>query len=76
MPLYTGEIDYRYTSANDIPETINDLMAKYKKKGYTCVKKGDTFFKFIKGSKTHKAELTKLGNGLLYFKISRKKKKE
>ena len=75
LPLYTGEIDYRFTSANDIPETINDLMARYKKKGYTCVKKGDTFFKFIKGSKTHKAELTKLGNGLLYFKISKKKKK-
>jgi hypothetical protein len=71
--VYDGEIDYNNTSFKDIPETINDLMERYKKKGYTCIKKVGTVFKFIKGSKVHLVELMTLGNGLIYLKISKKK---
>ena len=73
LPVYDGEIDYNNTSFKDIPETINDLMERYKKKGYTCIKKVGTVFKFIKGSKVHLVELMTLGNGLIYLKISKKK---
>ena len=73
LPVYDGEIDYNNTSFKDIPETINDLMERYKKKGYTCIKRVGTVFKFIKGPKIHLVELMSLGNGLLYLNISKKK---
>ena len=71
LPVYKGDIDYNNTSAKDIDESINDLMARYKKKGYKCVKKDNYVFKFVKGPKTHRVELMRLGNGLLYFNVTK-----
>ena len=71
LPLYKGEIDYNNVSIKNIPESIDDLFSKYKKKGFTCVKKGDTEFKFIRGPNTHIVEIMRLGNGLLYFNVTK-----
>ena len=71
LPLYKGEIDYTNTSVKNIQESIDNLMSRYKKKGYTCIKKEDTEFTFIKGPNTHHVELMRLGNGLLYFNVTK-----
>ena len=71
LPLYKGEIDYNYVSIKNIEESIDDLMARYKKMGYTCTKKGKNLFKFIKGPNIHHVELMRLGNGLLYFNVTK-----
>ena len=71
LPLYKGEIDYNNVSIKNISESIDDLFARYKKKGFTCVKKGDTEFKFIRGPNTHIVEIMRLGNGLLYFNVTK-----
>ena len=71
LPLYKGEIDYNNVSIKNIEDSIDDLMAKYKKKGYTCTKKGNTEFKFIKGPNVHHVEFMRLGNGLLYFNVTK-----
>ena len=55
----------------NIQESIDNLMSRYKKKGYTCIKKEDTEFTFIKGPNTHHVELMRLGNGLLYFNVTK-----
>ena len=71
LPLYKGEIDYTNTSVKNIQDSINNLMSRYKKKGYTCIKNDDTQFIFIKGPNTHHVELMRLGNGLLYFNVTK-----
>ena len=71
LPLYKGEIDYNNVSIKNITESIDDLFARYKKKGFTCIKKGDAEFKFVKGPNTHIVEIMRLGNGLLYFNITK-----
>jgi hypothetical protein len=45
-------------------------MERYKKKGYTYIKREGTVFKFIKGPYIHLVELMSLGNGLLYLNNS------
>ena len=71
LPLYKGEIDYNNVSIKSIPESIDDLMLRYKKKGYTCIKKGTTNFKFNKGPHTRYVQIMRLGNGLLYFNVTK-----
>ena len=71
LPLYKGEIDYNNVSIKSIPESIDDLMLRYKKKGYTCIKKGVTDFKFNKGPHTRYVQIMRLGNGLLYFNVTK-----
>ena len=71
LPLFRGEIDYNNVSIKSIEDSIDDLMIRYKKKGYTCVKKGNTQFKFIKGPNVHHVEIMRLGNGLLYFNVTK-----
>jgi hypothetical protein len=71
LPLYTGKIDPNNISMKKINEAIDELMKKYKKKGYTCVKKGVTDFKFVKGPNTHHVEIMRLGDGSFYFFISK-----
>ena len=69
LPLFRGEIDYNNVSIKSLDDTIEELLNKYKKKGYTCVKKGNTEFKFVKGPNVHHVEIMRLGNGLLYFNV-------
>ena len=73
LPLFKGEIDYNNVSIKNISDSVNDLMVRYKKKGYTCFKKGNNNreFTFIKGPNTHHVEIMRLGNGLLYFNITK-----
>ena len=71
LPLFRGEIDYNNVSIKNIEDSIDELMTRYKKKGYTCVKKGNTQFKFIKGPNVHHVEIMRLGNGLLYFNVTK-----
>jgi hypothetical protein len=72
LPLFRGEIDYNNVSIKNINDSIDDLMNRYKKKGFTCMRKGKTEFKFIKGPNTHHVEIMRLGNGLLYFNVTKK----
>ena len=69
LNLYKGEINYNNVSTRNYEQALNDLMNKYKKKGYTCIKKNKTKFKFVKGPNIHNVEIMRLGNGLLYFNI-------
>ena len=71
LPLYKGEINYYNVSAKNIEDSINDLMNRYKLKGYTCIKKDKSKYKFVKGPNIHNVELMRLGNGLLYFNINK-----
>ena len=71
LPLYKGEINYNNVSSKNVKESIKDLMNKYKLKGYTCLKKDKNKFKFVKGPYIHNVELTRLGNGLLYYNINK-----
>ena len=71
LPLYKGEINYSNVSAKSVGESINDLINKYKLKGYTCVKKDKNKLKFIKGPNIHNVEIMRLGNGLLYVNINK-----
>jgi hypothetical protein len=71
LTLYRGQIDYNNVSIKNVEESIGDLMMKYKKKGFTCIKKSGEQFIFIKGPNTHHVELMKLGNGLLYFCVTK-----
>ena len=72
LKLYKGEIDYNNVSLNNLSETIEELMNKYKKKGYTCVKKGGSEFKFVKGPNIHHVKIMRIRNGLFYFNVSQK----
>ena len=69
LNLYKGDINYNNVSTKNFEESLNDLMIKYKKKGYTCVKKNKSKFKFVKGPNIHNVEIMRLGNGLLYFNV-------
>ncbi len=71
LTLYKGEINYSNVSAKSVGESINELINKYKLKGYTCIKKDKNKFKFIKGPNIHNVEIMRLGNGLLYFNINK-----
>ena len=71
LTLYRGQIDYNNVSIKNVEESIGDLMMKYKKKGFTCIKKSREQFIFVKGPNTHHVELMKLGNGLLYFCVTK-----
>ena len=55
----------------DLEDSIDDLMRRYKKKGYTCIPKSNIEYKFIKGPNVHHVEITRLGNGLIYFNITK-----
>ena len=67
LQLYKGEIDYNNVSLKNIKESIDYLINKYKDKGYKCIKKEKTKFKFHKGMNSFTFEIMKLGNGLLYY---------
>ena len=67
LQLYKGEIDYNNVSLKNIKESIDYLINKYKDKGYKCIKKEKTKFKFNKGMNSFTFEIMKLGNGLLYY---------
>ena len=69
LNLFRGKIDYNNVSVKNIEECIEDLLKKYKNKGYTCTKKDKIRFKFVKGPYIHNVEIMRLGNGLLYFNI-------
>ena len=71
LNIYKGEINYNNVSTKNFEQALIDLMNKYKKKGYTCVKKNKTKFKFVKGPNIHNVEIMRLGNGLLYFNITK-----
>ena len=71
LSLYKGEINYNNVSAKNIADSVNVLMAKYKSKGYTCVKKDKSKYKFVKGPNIHNVEIMRLGNGLIYFNINK-----
>lgn len=71
LTLYRGQIDYNNVSIKNVEESIGDLMMKYKKKGFICIKKSREQFIFVKGPNTHHVELMKLGNGLLYFCVTK-----
>ena len=71
LSLYRGEIDYNNVSIKNIKETIDNLIMKYKKEGYTYIKKEKTKYQFNKGSESYIIEIMKLGNGLLYYKINK-----
>ena len=68
--LYEGDIDYNLVSLKNLKETVDYLINKYKKQGYTCIKKANTKFKFYKGAEIFFVEIMKLGNGLLYYNIN------
>ena len=69
LNLYKGNVNYNNVSAKNFEQSLNELMSKYKNKGYTCVKKNKTKFKFVKGPNIHNVEIMRLGNGLLYFNV-------
>jgi hypothetical protein len=71
LALYRGQIDYNNVSIKNVEESIEDLMMKYKKKGFICIKNSREQFIFVKGPNTHHVELMKLGNGLLYFCVTK-----
>ena len=71
LNLYKGEINYNNVSAKNFEDCLNELMTKYKSKGYTCVNKNKNKFKFVKGPNIHNVEIMRLGNGLLYFNGSK-----
>ena len=71
LPLFTGQIDYKNVSLKNMEESIDDLKKKYKKNGYTCIKKGKVKFKFVKGPNIHNVEIMRLGNGLLYYNVEK-----
>ena len=72
LALYRGQIDYNNVSIKNVDESIQDLLINYKEKGYTLLKKSKAQFVFVKGPHTHYVELMKLGNGLLYFCVTKK----
>jgi len=71
LNLYKGEINYNNVTAKNYEDCINELMTKYKSKGYTCVNKNKNKYKFVKGPNIHNVEIMRLGNGLLYFNGSK-----
>ena len=71
LSLYKGEIDYNNVSIRNIKETIDNLIMKYKKEGYSYIKKEKTKYQFNKGSESYIIEIMRLGNGLFYYKINK-----
>ena len=71
LALYQGQIDYNNVSIKSVDQSIKDLLINYKIKGYTLLKKSKAEFVFVKGPNTHYVELMKLGNGLLYFCVTK-----
>ena len=71
LTLYRGQIDYNNVSIKNIDECIDDLLASYKERGYTLLKRKRAEFVFIKGPNTHYVEVMKLGNGLLYLSVTK-----
>ena len=71
LSVFKGKINYNNISAKNLEESLNDLITKYKSKGYTCVNKNKNKYKFIKGPNIHNVEIMRLGNGLLYFNINK-----
>ena len=71
LPIYKGDIDYNEVSLKNVKETIDNLIKKYKKEGYTCIKKGLAKFKFYKDTDICLVEIMRLGNGLLYYNVTK-----
>ena len=69
MHIYRGDIDYNNVSLKNVQETIDDLINKYQKEGYDCIKKEKSKFNFVKGNNEYSIEIMRLGNGLLYCNI-------
>ena len=71
LPIYKGDIDYNEVSLKNIKETIDYLIKKFKKDGYACIKKGLAKFKFYKDTDICLVEIMRLGNGLLYYNVTK-----
>ena len=69
LHIYRGDIDYNNVSLKNVQETIDDLINKYQKEGYDCIKKEKSKFNFVKGDNKYLIEIMRLGNGLLYCNI-------
>ena len=71
LSLYKGDIDYNEVSMKNVKETIAYLIKKYKNDGYTCIKKGLAKYKFYKDTNICLVEIMRLGNGLLYYNVTK-----
>ena len=71
MPIYKGDIDYNEVSLKDFNETVDNLIKKYKRNGFTYSKKGFGKFEFYKESDIYFVEIMRLGNGLFYNNITK-----
>ena len=66
MPIYKGDIDYNEVSLKDFNETVDNLIKKYIRNGFTYCKKGLGKFEFYKENDIYFVEIMRLGNGLFY----------
>ena len=71
LPFYEGDVEPDNVSTKNIYETVENLLKLYKKKGYTCVKKGGTYFKFVKGPNIHYVDIMRLFDGSFYYNITK-----
>ena len=69
LHIYRGDIDYNNVSLKNVQETIDNLINKYQKEGYNCIKTEKSKFKFVKGDNKYLIEIMRLGNGLLYCNV-------